>query len=119
VFKIFWNGEIYEIDGWNGTMDFGVGTDLVCFNDPNTRTFAVFDKGAFTDVEQQFLTKYKAGRGFVVFEDPNTNLTYYSNGKTIPLSNFSANFWDVKDDLVVWGENSFVFAYQNGMKIQE
>jgi hypothetical protein len=118
VFKIFWNGEIYEIDGWNGTMDFGVGTDLVCFNDPNTRTFAVFDKGAFTDVEQQFLTKYKAGRGFVVFEDPNTNLTYYSNGQTIPLSNFSANFWDVKDDLVVWRENSFVFAYQNGTKIQ-
>jgi hypothetical protein len=24
----------------------------------------------------------------------------------------------VKDDLVIWGENSFVFAFQNGKKIQ-
>jgi hypothetical protein len=118
VYKVFWNGQIYEIDGWNGAMHFSVGTDVACFNDPNTRTFAVFDKGNFVDVEQQFLTKYKAGRDFIVFEDPNTNLHMYRNGTTVQLSNFSATFWDVVDDVVVWGENSFVFAYQNGEKVQ-
>lgn len=42
----------------------------------------------------------------------------YKNGSKTQLSNFSANFWEVKDDIVIWGENSFVYAYQNDVKIQ-
>jgi hypothetical protein len=117
-YKVFWRGQIYDLGIWNNTIDFQAGTDIVCFNDPTTRTFAVFENGQFLDVEQFYMKKYKAGRGFIVYEDLNSNLKMYKNGENQILSNFSASFWEVQDDLVVWGENSFVYAFQNGQKIQ-
>jgi hypothetical protein len=117
-YKVFWRGQIYDLGIWNNTIDFQAGTDIVCFNDPTTRTFAVFENGQFLDVEQFYMKKYKAGRGFIVYEDLNSNLKMYKNGENQILSNFSASFWEVQDDLVVWGENSFVYAFQNGKKIQ-
>ncbi len=116
-YKIFWNGTIYDIGVWNGTpIQFQGGTDIMAFNDPTNRTFAVFDKGEFTDVESFYMGKYKAGRGFVVYEDLNGNLNHYESGQKTQLSNFSAKFWEVKDDIVVWSENSFIYLYGDGKK---
>jgi hypothetical protein len=117
-YKVFWRGKIYDLGVWNTAIEFQAGTDILCFNDPTTRTFAIFENGEFLDVEQFYMKKYKAGRGFIVYEDLNSNLIMYKNGKKEQLSNFSANFWEVKDDLVVWGENSFIYAFQNGVKVQ-
>jgi hypothetical protein len=117
-YKLFWRGKIYDIGVWNAGIEFEAGTDIICFNDPTTRTFTVFENGVFTDVEQFFLKKYKAGRGYIVYEDLNGNLMHFQNGSKNELSNFSASFWEVKDDLTIWGENSFVYAYQNNTKIR-
>jgi hypothetical protein len=117
-YKVFWRGEIYDLGIWNGPIDFQAGTDIVCFNDPTTRTFAVFENGEFIDVEGFFMNKYKAGRGLIVYEDLNGNLMQYNRGGKSQLSNFSANFWSVQDEIAVWGENGYLFAFQNGQKIQ-
>jgi hypothetical protein len=119
LYKIFWQGLIFEIGSWNGgAIDFQIGTDILCFNDPTTRTFVAFQNGQFIDVQPQFMRKYKAGRGFIAYEDLNGNLWMYKNGQTEQLSNFSPSFWDVKDDLVMWSENSYLFAYSNDRKIE-
>ncbi len=117
-YKIFWQGQIYDLGVWNGNIDFKVGSDIMCFNDPTTRTFALFEKGNFLDVESFYMNKYKAGRGFIAYEDLNGNLIYCKDGNKEQLSNFSASEWDVKDDIIMWKENSFVYAYQNGIKVQ-
>jgi hypothetical protein len=115
----FWRGNTYEIGNFNEEIiNYNIGTDVFCFNDPYNQSFVVFQNGKFTDVENLKVNKYKSGRGFIVYEDINGNLIYFSNGEKIQLSNFSASFWDVRDDLVVWSENSYVFAYSNGKKIQ-
>ena len=111
LFKVFQDGMIYEICAWNGTIDFQLGTDIICFNDPTTRTFVAFEHGEFIDVENQFMRKYKAGRGFVVYEDLNSNLWSYKNGEKTLLTNFISSFWDVKDDVVIWMENNYLYAY--------
>lgn len=109
-YRIFWNGEIYDVDVWVGNIEFSCGTDILCFNDPLNRSFAVFDKGEFVDVESQYVRKFKAGRGFVVYEDQNGNLIKYQNGEKTTLSNFGVSFWEVKDDIVIWYENNFLFS---------
>ena len=53
------------------------------------------------------MVRYKAGRGFVVYEDNGGDLWYYKDGKNFQLSNFGADSWDVKDDIVVWTEALF------------
>jgi len=117
-YRIFWNGEIYDIDVWVGSIDFSCGTDIISFNDPTMRTFAVFDKGELVDVEPQFVNSHKAGRGFVVYEDRNGNLIKYQDGVKTTLSNFGASFWEVKDDIVIWFENNFLFSQVGDKKIQ-
>jgi hypothetical protein len=117
-YKIFWRGQIYDLGVWNGAIDFKVGSDILCFNDPTTRTFALFENGNFLDVESFYMNKYKAGRGFIAYEDLNGNLIYCKDGNKEQLSNFSASFWEVTDDILIWKENSFVFAFQDGEKIQ-
>jgi hypothetical protein len=48
----------------------------------------------------------------------NGNLWHYQNGQKTALSNFSSELWDVKDDICVWMENSYFFAYTNGQRVQ-
>lgn len=117
-YKVFYRGEIYDLGVWNSTIEFQTGCNILCLNDPTTRTFAVFENGEFMDVEQFYMKKYQSGRGFIVYEDLNGNLMYYKDGEKFQLSNFSASTWEVKDDLVVWTENSFTYAFQNGKKIK-
>ena len=115
-YKIYWDGNVYDLGVWNGNIQFQGGTDILTFNDPTTRTFAVFDKGEILDVESFYMNKYKAGRGFIVYEDLNGNLFHYQNGIKTQLSNFTPDDWKVKDDIVIWEENSFTYAYTNGEK---
>lgn len=117
-YRVFWNGQVYDIDVWVGSIQFSAGTDILAFNDPTTRTFAAFDRGELIDVEQQFVAKHQAGRGFIVYEDMNGNLIKYQNGTKTTLSNFGASFWEVKDDIVIWFENNFLYSQVGNKKIQ-
>ena len=119
TYFVYWNGQKFEIGTYNEeVIDFQLGTDVLCFKDPYTQSFYVFDKGNFVELESFPIKKYKAGRGFVVYEDMNGNLWHYQNGQKSALSNFSTELWDVKDDICVWMENSYFFAYSNGQRIQ-
>lgn len=117
IFRIFYKGKTHEVGVWNGDIDLKSGTDVVAFNDPNTRTFAVFDKGNFIDVEDQWVKSYKAGRGFVVYEDVAGNLMVYRNGQTSMLSSFPGK-WDVVDDIIVFENNGFTYCDVNGTTTQ-
>lgn len=115
----FWQGKTFEIATYNEeVVDFQVGTDVFCFKDPYTQAFMMFDKGEFYQVESSPIKQYKSGRGFIVYEDLNGNLWMNKNGEKIALSNFSTSFWDVKDDMTIWRENSYLFAYTNDTKVE-
>ncbi len=115
----FWQGKTFEIATYNQeAVDFQVGTDVFCFKDPYTQSFMMFDKGEFYEIESSPIKSYKAGRGFIVYEDLNGNLWMFKDGEKISLSNFSTSFWDVKDDMTVWRENSYLFAYTNDEKME-
>lgn len=117
-YKVFWRGGIYDLDVWHRPYVFSAGTDMVAFNDPKNGTFAIFENGQFLDVENFQMKSYKSGNGFVVYENLNSDLKLYQNGKLTTLSNFSASFWDVKDNVVYWAENGFTYAYSNGVKTE-
>ncbi len=116
--KVFWKGQIFELDVWQTPYDFQTGTDILAFNDPINGTFAVFENGEFLDVEEFHVNKYRAGRGFIVFENRNNDLVYYQNGEVIQLTNFGASQWEVKDDVVFWEENGFAYVFYNGVKTE-
>ena len=116
--KVFWRGKIYDLDVTHGRIKFDAGTDILAFNDPMTGTFAIFENGQFLDVEDFHMSSYKAGRGFIAYENQNGDLIYYSKGKRRQLTNFGASHWEVKDDVVLWEENTFTYAFIDGKKIE-
>lgn len=119
VYKVFWRGEIYELGVWNGNQafQFFTGTDMVAFNDPQSRTFAIFENGAFLDVEDMHAKKVKVGRGFVVYEDNMGNLKKYQNGQTEVIASYFTD-WDAYDDVVIWNESNSLYTLVNGAKTQ-
>ncbi|MGV3632599.1 MAG: hypothetical protein ACO1O6_15440 [Bacteroidota bacterium] len=115
--KFLWRGASYDYAVYTKPVNFECGMDVICFNDPLNQSFAVFDKGQILDLEPVFAKKYKAGRGFIAYEDQQGNLWYYKDGEKQQLSNFPSS-WDVKDDLLIWNENSIVYAFYKGEKKQ-
>lgn len=115
LYKVFWRGEIYELGVWNGQQkfEFSAGTDMLAFNDPLNRTFAIFENGEFLDVEMVYANKMKACRGFVVYEDVQGNLRYYGKGVKKELASFF-QYWDAKDDVVFWGQANSTFTLFKG-----
>jgi hypothetical protein len=115
LYKVFWRGQIFELGVWNGqqALQFYAGTDMLAFNDPINRTFAVFENGEFLDVESIFVNKIKACRGFVVYEDTQGTLRYYGKGERRELASFF-QFWDAQDDVVFWGESNSAFTLSGG-----
>lgn len=115
LYKVFWRGEIYELGVYSGVqkLEFFAGTDMLAFNDPATRTFAIFENGEFMDVEDLYVNKIKACRRFVIYEDVQGNLKYYGNGERKELASFF-QFWDAKDDVVIWGEANSTFSLVKG-----
>ena len=116
VYRIFWNGKIFEVGGTALGITFQAGTDIVCFNDAINKTFAVFDKGTFMDVEGMYMKNYKAGRGFIVYEDQAGNLWRYQQGQKTNITDFNSGIWDVKDDVIIWNEHNLFFTLFNGEK---
>jgi hypothetical protein len=116
--KVFWHGKIFDLDVWHNPYVYSGGTDMIAFNDPMNGTFAIFENGRFYDVEMFHMESYRVGLGFVVYENLNGELILYKDGKKTELTNFGANFWDVRDDVVLWEENTFMYTYYKGETLE-
>lgn len=114
--KIFYDGAFYDFAVWMEPIRFAVGTNIACFNDPTMNTFAVFEGGEFLDVEPQYAKSYKSGKDFIVYQDVNGTLKYYSKGKKVELSNF-VDFYDVQDEAIYFIENGYAYTFYDGQKV--
>lgn len=115
-YKVFWRGQIYDLDVWHSKIGFQGQMDILAFNDPINGSFAIFENGQFYDLEQFHVNEYKAGSSMVAYTDRIGNLKLYMNGKVHELSNFAPEYWDVKDNVVVWSENNAFYTFYNGEK---
>jgi hypothetical protein len=111
-------GKIIEIGVINDEMEYEAGANLVAFNDPFHQSFAVAFSNEIIDVEPIMVNDYKAGYDLVAYRDRNLNLKGYINRKLVDLSSYSASFYEVFRDLVVWGENGMFYAYYQGRKYE-
>lgn len=111
-------GKIVEIGVINDEMKYESGGNLVAFNDPFHQSFAVAFSNEIIDVEPIMVNDYKAGYDQVAYRDRNLNLKGYINRELVDLSSYSASFYEVFRDMVVWGENGMFYTYYNGKKYE-
>lgn len=114
----FISGNIIEIGVINDPVNYKAGGNIIAFNDPFNQSFAITLQQEILDVESITVNDYKTGYDLVVYRDRNQNLKGYIDYKLVTLSNYSAQFYDVFRDVVVWGENGIFYTYMNGKKYE-
>lgn len=114
---IFHSGKLHQIDTYRQHVEFSCGRDIAAFNDPLTRTFAIYEKGEFFDLEEMHALKFKAGISCVTYIDQNQNMWYYRGGNKTMLSNYAPEYWDATDHSVVWGEGQQFFVWDGIRKV--
>ena len=111
-------GNIMEIGVINDRVNYQSGGNLIAFNDPFHQSFAVCLPNEILDVESIKVNDYKTGWDLIVYRDRNDNLKGYINYKLVTLSSYTAQFYEVFRDVVVWGENGIFYTYMNGRKYE-
>jgi hypothetical protein len=111
-------GKTVEIGVINDPVNYQPGGNIVAFNDPFHQSFAISLRNEVLDLETIMVNDYKAGYDLVVYRDRNENLKGYIDYELVTLSNYSAQFYDVFRDVVVWGENGIFYTYMNGRKYE-
>lgn len=107
----FISGEITEIGVINDPVKYAAGAGKIAFNDPFNQSFAVALKNEVVDVENIMIQDYKAGWDIVAYRDLNNNLLLYENNRIKELSNYSARWFEVFRNMVVWNEAGLLFCY--------
>lgn len=118
TYFVFYHGQTFELDTYQSDFRYDCGRDIVAFNDPTTFTFAIFENGQFLDLDNFHAKDFKCGIQSVTYIDNNGNLQYYSHGEKKTLSNYSPDYWDAKDFMVAWGENTYFYVWDGKNKIQ-
>lgn len=113
---VFHSGQFYELDTYRESVKFSCGRDIAAFNDPIHMSFAIYEKGQFLDLDPMHAKKFIAGISCVTYVDQNLNLQYYKNGNLKTLSNYSPDYWDANDHMVIWGEGD-LFQVWDGKEI--
>ncbi|SFT48964.1 hypothetical protein SAMN05216474_0851 [Lishizhenia tianjinensis] len=108
---IFDRGKITEIGSSQFSFSYASGYGFSVFNDPINQSFALYENGEIFNIEAVQIPSYKAGNNFAVYLDQNRNLMYYEDGDLKKISNYSPDFYEVKDSIVVWGETNLFFMY--------
>lgn len=111
-------GEIVEIGVINDQVNYEAGGNLVAFNDPFHQSFAVSFSNEILDIEPIMVNDYKAGYDLVAYRDRNLNLKAYIHHKLVDLSSYSASFYDVFRDMIVWSENGMFYAFYDDKKYE-
>lgn len=118
VHYAFVAGRIIEIGVLNEPVKYSPGANKIAFNDPFHQSFAVAQFGEVVDVEQIKVTDYKAGWDLIAYRDQNMNLLCYIDNQVVELSNYSARWYEVFRNMVVWNEANVFFAFDGKKKYE-
>jgi hypothetical protein len=117
VYNVFYHGQTYELDAYQTAFQYDCGRDIAAFNDPVSLTFAIFENGQFLDLDNFHAKSFKCGIQCLSYVDNNGNLNFYSKGNKQTISNYSPDYWDAKDYMTVWGENTYFYVWDGNTKI--
>jgi hypothetical protein len=103
----FSNSNFYKLFSANQYVKISAGLNLIAYNDPETRTFAVFQNGEIQDVENEFVTNFETGRDFVYFFDQSATHKVFYHDEVKELGYDLENV-EVHDSLITFREADYL-----------
>jgi len=110
----FYNGEIEQLIFYKNLSGISMGRDIIAFIDGSTGVFQAFYKNEFVDLEDFVPKSFKCGDGLVAYVDASSYLKVFDDFNTRTLSFDEPDFYDVTDEIMVFGVQSYFKAYVGG-----
>lgn len=114
LFKVYYQGRIYELSDLVTEMDFQCGLDMVAFQDSYDNTFKLFHKGTIYDLDEQMPQRYEVGKGVMAWQDLSGSIKVFDNGTIHTAMTFEPQRWKVADSLLVIEDQSFFNVFSKG-----
>jgi hypothetical protein len=115
--KIYDSGDVFEIDN-NGTTDFACGKNIVAYTDGANYSFKVYYLGKIFTLEELKAQSFKVGDNVTAYVSDENYFKVYADGKLLKLESYAPDFYDVKDQCVVFYINNKFQALVNGVRYE-
>ena len=109
--KIFYGGEIIvqEPNMIDGT--YKTGRDIVAYVNPSDMRFKAFYRGKEYLLEEFSPESFIVGDEIVAYVDNTGSFKVFSQGETIEIASFVPDFYEVHNQLIVYGEQGYFKAW--------
>ena len=115
--KIFDSGDLFEIDN-NGTTEFACGKNIVAYTDGANYSFKIYYLGKIFTLEELKVQSFKVGDNIAAYISDENYFKIYADGKLLKLESYAPDFYEVKDQCVVFYINNKFQALVNGVRYE-
>lgn len=112
--NIFYEGIVDQVCYADRVKSMELGRDIVVWVEEPVNNFQAYYFGEFIELESFEPMSYKAGDMFVAYVDANSYLKVFRNYKTETISFDNPDFYDVADEIMVFGEKNYFKLYYDG-----
>lgn len=110
----FYLGQVDQLLYYKNLVSINLGRDIIAFVDGSTGMFQTFYQNEFVDLEDFAPTSYKCGDGMVAYVDASSYLKVFEGFQTRTISFDEPDFYEVEDEIMVFGVQDYFKAYVNG-----
>lgn len=114
-FKVFHEGEIYELDNI-APVNVTAGKDVVAYTDGINRSLMAFYNGRALTLEQIEPRSFQVGDGIIAYETDEGYFKIFNNGKLLKAESFAPEFYAVNDNTVLFFAENKLQIIQNGVR---
>jgi hypothetical protein len=116
-FKVFWQGETYELES-TPPDNFRAAMNTLAYIDKFTQAFKVFYKGKTVQLESYRPKHFQVGDNMVVYVDNTGHFKIFYDGATWDASAFEPPFYKVEDNILVFGDYQHFMVFYKGKTYQ-
>ncbi len=113
-FKAYYQGETYELLNTDQVVDVQIGRNILAFVEPVAGTLHAFYEGEDIELESFKPKSFSAGYEKIAYVDNMGNFKLFDDGELYMVSDFEPDEYTLKDDILVYHLNGFLYAFSGG-----
>jgi len=116
LFKVFYHGEVIELDNIGQDIIYKAGRDIVAYYDISRSIFKVFYKGEVFELEYFQPKSFKVGDEMVVYVDHQDNFKLFDRGITYTILTYPPTSYRVQDRVFTFQDSqAYLKTYCDGV----
>lgn len=111
--KVFYRGKTTVIEPFISGGKFLAGRDILAWVNQSDMKFRVFCRGNVYQTEEFPPESWLTGDGLVAYVDNTGSFKVFDNGETMDISSFPPDFYEVRNRMVIYGEQGYFKVWYN------